>query len=134
MEISHLASRISVIKFDPNITEALQVSISKISSYGLPKIVKFWQILIKSVEELRYAPNEQQAGSMAIIKLCYGSLMPDPIEFLEKISNQTKINLNSDNDKNVKKSNIENNLDEVKTYENQIKNVVKRKQFFVLII
>ena len=30
---------------------------------------------------------------MAIIKLCYGSLMPDPSEFLEKISNQTKDNL-----------------------------------------
>ena len=129
LEISHLASRISVIKFDPNITEALQKSISEISSHGLPKLVKLWQILIKSVEELRYAPNEQQAGSMAIIKLCYGSLMPDPIEFLEKISNQTKINLNSDNDKNVKKSNIENNLDEVKTYENQIKNVDVPKTF-----
>mgnify|MGYP000683259118 CR=1 FL=1 len=90
---------------------------------------KLWQILIKSVEELRYAPNEQQAGSMAIIKLCYGSLMPDPIEFLEKISNQTKINLNNDSDKNVKKSNIENNLDEVKTYENQIKNVDVPKTF-----
>ena len=129
LEISHLASRISVIKFDPNITEALQKSISEISSHGLPKLVKLWQILIKSVEELRYAPNEQQAGSMAIIKLCYGSLMPDPSEFLEKISNQTKINLNSDNDKNVKKSNIENNLDEVKTYENQIKNVDVPKTF-----
>ncbi len=116
LEISHLASRVSIIKFDPNITEALQVSVSKISSHGLPKIVKFWQILIKSVEELRYAPNEQQAGSMAIIKLCYGSLMPDPSEFLEKISNQTKNYLNNNNSNNVK-SNIENDLKEVKRFE-----------------
>ena len=117
LEISHLASRVNIIKFDPNITESLQESISKISSHGLPKIVKFWQILIKSVEELRYAPNEQQAGSMAIIKLCYGSLMPDPSEFLEKISNQTKDNLNN-NDTNNVKTNIENDLKEVKRFEN----------------
>ncbi len=119
LEISHLASRINIIKFDPNITETLQLSISQISSHGLPKIVKFWQILIKSVEELRYAPNEQQAGSMAIIKLCYGSLMPDPSEFLEKISNQTKDNFNNNN------TNIENDLKEVKPFESTEKEETK---------
>ena len=105
-----------------------RVSVSKISSHGLPKIVKFWQILIKSVEELRYAPNEQQAGSMAIIKLCYGSLMPDPSEFLEKISNQTKDNLNNNNTNSVK-SNIENDLKEVKRFESPENDETKNIDF-----
>ena len=125
LEISHLASRINVIKIDTNMTESLHKSISEISSHGLPKLVKFWQILIKSVEELRYAPNEQQAGSMAIIKLCFGSQMPDPSEFLEKLSNQTKDNLNDNDTDNVKRSNIEDNLNEVKSIENHENNEIK---------
>ena len=70
-------------------TESIQKKISEISTNGLPKLVRLWQILIKSFEELKYAPNEEQAGSMAIIKLCYGSSLPDPSQFLEKISEQT---------------------------------------------
>ncbi len=89
LEISHLASKINVIKSDTNMTESIQKKISKISTNGLPKLVRLWQILIKSFEELKYAPNEEQAGSMAIIKLCYGSSLPDPSKFLEKISEQT---------------------------------------------
>ena len=95
LEISHLASKINVIKSDTNMTESIQKKISEISTNGLPKLVRLWQILIKSFEELKYAPNEEQAGSMAIIKLCYGSSLPDPSQFLEKISEQT--NTQSDN-------------------------------------
>ncbi len=89
LEISHLASKINVIKSDTNMTESIQKKISKFSTNGLPKLVRLWQILIKSIEELKYAPNEEQAGSMAVIKLCYGSSLPDPSQFLEKISEQT---------------------------------------------
>ena len=89
MEISHLASKINVIESDTNMTEPIQKKISEFSTNGLPKLVRLWQILIKSIEELKYAPNEVQAGSMAIIKLCYGSSLPDPSQFLEKISEQT---------------------------------------------
>ena len=96
METSHLASKINVIKSDTNMTESIQKKISEISTNGLPKLVRLWQILIKSFEELKYAPNEEQAGSMAIIKLCYGSSLPDPSKFLEKITDQT--NTQSDNE------------------------------------
>ncbi len=98
LEISHLASKINVIKSDNSKTEPTQKKISEISKNGLPKLVRLWQILIKSFEELKYAPNEQQAGSMAIIKLCYGSSLPDPSQFLEKISEQT--NTQSENKQN----------------------------------
>ena len=91
LEICHYASKINVIKTDINMTELMQEKISEISTNGLPKLVRLWQILIKSFKELKYAPNEEQAGSMAIIKLCYGSSLPDPSKFLEKISEETNI-------------------------------------------
>ncbi len=96
LEINHLASKINVIKSDINMTETIEKKISEISTHGLPKLVRIWQILIKSFEELKYAPNEEQAGSMAIIKLCYGSSLPDPSQLLEKISEQT--NTQSENE------------------------------------
>ena len=91
LEICHLASKINVIKSDPFIPEANQKKIENISNYGLPKLVKLWQVLIKSIEELRYAPNQEQSGSMTILKLCYTSSLPDPGELIEKLANQ-KIN------------------------------------------
>ena len=91
LEICHLASKINVIKSDPFIPEANQKKTENISNYGLPKLVKLWQVLIKSIEELRYAPNQEQSGSMTILKLCYTSSLPDPSELIEKLANQ-KIN------------------------------------------
>ncbi len=124
LEISHLASKINVIESDTNMTESIQKKISEISANGLPKLVRLWQILIKSFEELKYAPNEEQAGSMAIIKLCYGSSLPDPSQFLEKISEQTntqsenkqtKVSENTDSKENIT------NYKEEKSENDQIK-------------
>jgi len=81
-----------VIKVDTNIPEPIQKDILNIASFGLPKLVKAWQILIKSIEELRYAPNEEQSSSMTIIKLCFASTLPDPAELLDKLSNDTNNN------------------------------------------
>ena len=92
LEVCHLASKLNVIKVDTNIPEPIQKDILNIASFGLPKLVKAWQILIKSIEELRYAPNEEQSGSMTIIKLCFASTLPDPAELLDKLSNDTNNN------------------------------------------
>ena len=116
LEISHLASKINVIKSDTNMTESIQKKISEISTNGLPKLVRLWQILIKSFEELKYAPNEEQAGSMAIIKLCYGSSLPDPSQFLEKISEQT--NTQSEN-KQTKVSETTNSKENTNNYKEE---------------
>ena len=128
LEINHLASKINVVEKDSNMTESMQKKISEISTNGLPKLLRLWQILIKSFEELKLAPNEEQAGSMAIIKLCYGSSLPDPSQFLEKISEQT--NTVSENEqtkvsevlnpqeKSIKKNLINNNDEKSKKFKN----------------
>ena len=88
LEVCHLASKLNVIKVDASIPETIQKDILNISSFGLPKLVKAWQILIKSIEELKYAPNEEQSGSMTIIKLCFASILPDPAALLDELSNK----------------------------------------------
>ena len=87
LEICHLASKMNVIKEEVSENDHFQKRISNLATNNLTKLVNFWQILIKSIEEIRYAPNQDQAGSMAIIKLCYGALLPDPSTLLKKLSN-----------------------------------------------
>ena len=88
LEICHIASKMNVIKEEINQDDSYQERISNIAKNNLTKLVNFWQILIKSIEEIRYAPNQEQAGSMAIIKLCYGALLPDPSTLLKQLSNR----------------------------------------------
>ena len=85
LEICHLASKMNVIKEEVSENDHFQKRISNLATNNLTKLVNFWQILIKSIEEIRYAPNQDQAGSMAIIKLCYGALLPDPSTLLKKL-------------------------------------------------
>ena len=97
LEICHLASKMNVIKEDISDNDHFQKRIYNLAADNLTKLVNFWQILIKSIEEIRYAPNQDQAGSMAIIKLCYGSLLPDPSTLLKKLSNSQGSDQESDN-------------------------------------
>ena len=100
LEICHLASKMNVIKEEVSENDHFQKRISNLATNNLTKLVNFWQILIKSVEEIRYAPNQDQAGSMAIIKLCYGALLPDPSTLLKKLSNSQGPGQESDNQAN----------------------------------
>jgi len=97
LEICHLASKMNVIKEEVSENDHFQKRISNLATNNLTKLVNFWQILIKSIEEIRYAPNQDQAGSMAIIKLCYGALLPDPSTLLKKLSNSQGSDQESDN-------------------------------------
>ena len=97
LEICHLASKMNVIKEEISDNDHFQKRIYNLAANNLTKLVNFWQILIKSIEEIRYAPNQDQAGSMAIIKLCYGSLLPDPSTLLKKLSNSQGSDQESDN-------------------------------------
>ena len=100
LEICHLASKMNVIKEEVSENDHFQKRISNLATNNLTKLVNFWQILIKSIEEIRYAPNQDQAGSMAIIKLCYGALLPDPSTLLKKLSNSQVPDQESNNEAN----------------------------------
>ena len=97
LEVCHHASKLNIIKVDKNLSESMQKNIYKISQYGLSKLVRLWQILMKGIEELRYAPSESQVGSMIIIKLCYATSLPDPSDLIEKITSKKSVNETNNN-------------------------------------
>ena len=101
LEVCHHASKLNIIKFDDSLSESLQKDILNISQYGLPKLVRLWQVLIKGIEEFRYAPSETQVGSMIIIKLCYATSLPDPSDLMDKILNDKALSKQDYNEPNI---------------------------------
>ena len=101
LEICHYASKINILKIDESLSESFQKNIQKISEYGLPKLVRIWQILIKGIEELRYASSETQVGSMIIIKLCYATSLPDPNDLIKKLSSDQVFKQQEYNETNI---------------------------------
>ena len=52
---------------------------------GMPALIRFYQILNKGVEEIKFAENKQQALEVLIIKLCYSWGLPSPMEVIERM-------------------------------------------------
>jgi len=144
LDIIHLSTRLCVLgesKEDVSlaiIPEGEKKSISKISKISIPGLTRAWQILLKGIEEVRSAPNPDEAGSMVLIRLGYASDLPDPSSLVKKIkskleknSNQTEEVLNKSHNKsnfsesnNVSKNlnlNVnETSLKEINTFEDLV--------------
>jgi DNA polymerase-3 subunit gamma/tau len=52
---------------------------------SMPSLSKTWQILLKGLEEVASAPNEQNAAEMVIIRLAYAANLPDPSDLVKKL-------------------------------------------------
>jgi DNA polymerase III subunit gamma/tau len=49
---------------------------------------KTWQILLKGLNEVQYAPNAQSAAEMIIIRLAYAADLPDPADLVRRLKDQ----------------------------------------------
>ena len=92
LDILHLSTRLlvggekneNVLLFA--VPESEKNGIKKISKFSLPDLTRAWQILLKGLEEIRSAPNADEAGSMILIRLSYASSLPDPASLVKKIN------------------------------------------------
>ena len=91
LDIIHLSTRINIIgennldTFMNSIPDGEKAGILKISKISLPGLTRAWQILLKGIEEIRAAPNPDEAGSMILIRLAYSCNLPDPASLVKKI-------------------------------------------------
>ncbi|MCY4542338.1 MAG: DNA polymerase III subunit gamma/tau [Rhodobacteraceae bacterium] len=70
---------------DPTLTPDERLRCSKISkALGLQVLARSWQLLLKSIEEVAYAPSALMAAEMAIIRLTHVSSLPTPEELVRK--------------------------------------------------
>ena len=132
LDIIHLSTRINIIgekKFDTfmsSIPDGEKAGILKISKISLPGLTRAWQILLKGIEEIRAAPNPDEAGSMILIRLAYSCNLPDPASLVKKIQasleeNKTTFNVSLEEKDDGKKntSEIINDLQEINSIDNK---------------
>lgn len=63
---------------------------------SMPILIRFYQILLKSLEEIKLAENRGLSFEVALIKLCYSVSIPSPAEIIERLkNNDVNIVLNS---------------------------------------
>ena len=132
LDIIHLSTRINIIgeknldTFMNSIPDGEKAGILKISKISLPGLTRAWQILLKGIEEIRSAPNPDEAGSMILIRLAYSCNLPDPASLVKKIQasleeNKTTFNdsLEEKDDGKKNTSEIINDLQEINSIDNK---------------
>ena len=132
LDIIHLSTRINIIgeknldTFMNSIPDGEKAGILKISKISLPGLTRAWQILLKGIEEIRAAPNPDEAGSMILIRLAYSCNLPDPASLVKKIQTSLEENKTTFNDSLEEKddgkkntSEIINDLQEINSIDNK---------------
>ena len=132
LDIIHLSTRINIIgeknldTFMNSIPDGEKAGILKISKISLPGLTRAWQILLKGIEEIRAAPNPDEAGSMILIRLAYSCNLPDPASLVKKIQASLEENKSTFNDSLEEKddgkkntSEIINDLQEINSIDNK---------------
>lgn len=95
LDITHLMSKFQAVKappatVEPNMASAERARASDMATKaGIPALNRVWQILLKGIGELQYAPNPQAAAEMILIRLCYASDLPDPATVLKQLKDGT---------------------------------------------
>ena len=132
LDIIHLSTRINIVgennldTFMNSIPDGEKAGILKISKISLSGLTRAWQILLKGIEEIRAAPNPDEAGSMILIRLAYSCNLPDPASLVKKIQasleeNKTTFNdsLEEKDDGKKNTSEIINDLQEINSIDNK---------------
>ncbi len=132
LDIIHLSTRINIIgeknldTFMNSIPDGEKAGILNISKISLPGLTRAWQILLKGIEEIRAAPNPDEAGSMILIRLAYSCNLPDPASLVKKIQASLEERKSTFNDSLEEKddgkkntSEIINDLQEINSIDNK---------------
>ncbi|MFV9876324.1 MAG: DNA polymerase III subunit gamma/tau [Rickettsiales endosymbiont of Dermacentor nuttalli] len=136
LEVTHLITKIKMIpmlaeskilpEFDRN--KSLELSrLLEVSSLTL-----IWQMLLKGLAEVKSAPIDISAAEMVIIRLCYLSKIPSPLDLLNKIDNKQNNQdiVNSANEKKLKNADIAVQVLQSKQEKDCKENIQTRKNFF----
>ena len=119
LDIIHLSTRINIIgeknldTFMNSIPDGEKAGILKISKISLSGLTRAWQILLKGIEEIRAAPNPDEAGSMILIRLAYSCNLPDPASLVKKIQASLEENKTTFNDSLEEKDDGKKNTSEI---------------------
>jgi DNA polymerase III subunit gamma/tau len=90
LDLSHLLTKLRAV---PSLREGAQDMAREemmragelAAKLSMPALARIWQVLLKGLNEVNYAPQPQKAAEMIIIRLAYAADLPDPAELIKKI-------------------------------------------------
>jgi len=85
MDFTHQASLIASNSLIEEISESAKEKLAILAKFGIPRLARCWQILLKGHQEIKSAPRPEACAQMLIIRLSYTSAMPTPSEILSKL-------------------------------------------------
>jgi len=89
LEIVHWLTRIKVVPAaadDPQIPEIERVRGKDMEArLKMPVLARAWQMLLKGLQEVRFAPSARQAAEMLLVRLAYTSTLPTPEEAVKSL-------------------------------------------------
>jgi DNA polymerase III subunit gamma/tau len=90
LDMTHMITRLRAapaLKEAQSVMAAEEVSRAAIlaAKLSMPALARTWQILLKGLNEITYAPMPQKAAEMVMIRLAYSADLPDPADLIRKI-------------------------------------------------
>lgn len=108
-DLAEVTHWISVVKISPNTSQDPTVTTDErdrglkfSTQLSMRSLTRMWQMILKVLEEISFAPNSMMAAEMAIIRLTHVSELPSPDELIRKLEKQNYSNAQVDD---VKKKN-----------------------------
>jgi len=91
-DLAEIAHWLSVVKITPSAAEDPTVApdertrgLALAERIAMRVLARFWQMLLKSLEEVALAPNAMMAAEMAVIRLTHVADLPAPEELLRRL-------------------------------------------------
>jgi DNA polymerase-3 subunit gamma/tau len=95
-DLAELTHWVSVVKITPDAANDPTIGPDErargqgyAEGLGLRVLARMWQMLLKSLEEVAYAPNTMMAAEMAIIRMTHVADLPTPDELVKKLGSAT---------------------------------------------
>ncbi len=91
-DLAEVAHWLSVLKITPEVAEDPTTPPDErdrgramAESLGISTLSRFWQMLLKAIEEVALAPNAMMAAEMAIIRLTHVAELPEPEKLVRSL-------------------------------------------------
>lgn len=93
-DLAEITHWVSVVKITPEAAEDPTISpdersrgLAMADTLPMRVLTRFWQMMLKALDEVAMAPNAMMAAEMAIIRLTHVADLPSPEELVRKLQN-----------------------------------------------
>ena len=89
LDLTHLASMHAAGAPLDDLIDSDNKTVSDLADFGIARLGRAWQLLLKGHDEMTHAPDPVASGEMLIIRLAHTALMPTPGDILQKLPSTT---------------------------------------------